>query len=391
MGNIESNQTNKESSSSRFVINIIWKALFLFLVCNLIFVITTPLTWLGNISAYNYVLPGRRRLPWSENPSAAYNLSLNNLDAMFASHEVAGGNKPENEYRVLMFGDSSVWGFLLEAEETYSAYINNSQLVTQDGRKIRAYNLGYPTISLTKDLLLIDYAMQYQPDMIVWLVTLESFPARKQVFTPLVEHNPDIVRDLITDYNLNIALNHEGFIRPNLWDMTIMGSRRQLADLVRLQLYGVMWATTGIDQEIPDEYTPRQEDFDVDDSYYDYSPPVLSLEDLAFDVLAAGVERCEGVPVLIVNEPIFISQGQNSHIRYNFFYPRWAYDSYRQLMDEQSELHSWNYIDLWDSIPAVEFTNTAIHITPQSSAQLASMIGEAILELANASLDNSSK
>jgi hypothetical protein len=386
MVNKGAKEINKENFSPRFVFNVIWKALFLFIVCNLVFALTAPLPWLGKISAYNIAFPGRSRLPWSENPSVAYNLSLNNLDAMFASHEVADGDKSEDEFCVLMFGDSSVWGFLLEPEETYTANINESQLVTQDGKSIRAYNLGYPTISLTKDLLLIDYAMRYQPDMIVWLVTLESFPNHKQVFTPLIQHNPNLVRNLITSYDLNIEPNSEGFINLSVWDRTILGSRRPLADLLRLQLYGVMWAATGIDQDVPDEYTPRQEDFGVDDSYYDFTPPVLTLDELAFEVLAAGVARGEGVPVLIVNEPIFISQGENSQIRYNFFYPRWAYDAYRQLMGEQSEFHGWNYIDLWDTIPAAEFTNTAIHITPPGSAQLAAFIGEAILDLANASV-----
>jgi hypothetical protein len=219
--------------------------------------------------------------------------------------------------------------------------------------------------------------------MIVWLVTLESFPNRKQVFTPLVQHNPEIVGELITTYGLNISLDHEGFVFQNLWEKTIIEQRRALADLFRLQMYGVLWTSTGIDQAIPENYTLRQEDFEKDDSYYEFSPPQLSLDDLSFDAIAAGVARSGGVPVLIINEPIFISEGKNSQIRYNFFYPRWAYDSYRQLMDEQSDLNGWNYVDLWDAITSDEFTNTAIHITPEASAQLASLIGESILDIAN--------
>jgi hypothetical protein len=276
-----------------------------------------------------------------------------------------------------------VWGFLLEPEETYTAFINDNEYLTTDGRKIRAYNLGYPTISLTKDLLLIDYAMRYEPDMIVWLVTLESFPNHKQVFTPLVQYNPQVVGELIATYDLNIAPDHEGFVIQNLWEKTIIKQRRALADIFRLQMYGVLWASTGVDQDIPEYYTPRQEDFENDDSYFAFSPPELSLDDLSLDVIAAGVARSDGVPVLIVNEPIFISEGKNSQIRYNFFYPRWAYDSYRRLMDEQSDLNGWNYVDLWDAINSEEFTNTAIHVTPEASAQLASLVGELILDLAN--------
>ncbi|MCZ7670394.1 MAG: hypothetical protein M5U34_26160 [Chloroflexi bacterium] len=40
------------------------------------------------------------------------------------------------------------------------------------------------------------------------------------------------------------------------------------------------------------------------------------------------------VPVLLINEPMFISSGRNSDLRYNAFYPRWAYDQYREMLGE---------------------------------------------------------
>jgi len=374
MNQSESSSNNHSPLSWPFLFNVLWKAVVLFIFFNLIFALVSPLSWLGKVSLYNIIYPGRTRLPWSENPSVAYNLSLNNLDAMFASHEVAGGDRQEDEYRVLVFGDSSVWGFLLEPGETYTAYINEGGYITKDGRVVRAYNLGYPTISLTKDLLLLDYGMRYDPDMIVWLVTLESFPTQKQVFTPLVQHNPDRIRNLISTFDLAKDDTHEGFIDLNFWESTIIGQRRGLADLLRLQLYGAMWAATGIDQDIPEIYTPRQEDFEEDDSYYDYSPPDLFPDDLAFDVISAGVARGGDVPVLIINEPIFVSHGENSYLRYNLLYPRWAYDSYRRLMLEQSELNGWHYVDLWDAISPDEFTNTAIHITNRFSTSPIMMV-----------------
>ena len=51
-------------------------------------------------------------------------------------------------------------------------------------------------------------------------------------------------------------------------------------------------------------------------------PKPLRSEDLAFGILAAGVDWAGAGPVIFVNEPIFISDGANSDIRYNSFYPR---------------------------------------------------------------------
>ena len=156
-----------EIKSNKFSLKkVIIKGVLLFLLLDLIFVPLTPLPTLGRISGYNFIFPGRVRLPYGENPEQAYNLSLYNLEAMFAAHELAVGDKDEGEYRVLLIGDSSVWGYLLTPEDTLSSYLNTSGLKTSDGRLVRAYNLGYPTLSLLKDLLILDSSVHYQPDLI---------------------------------------------------------------------------------------------------------------------------------------------------------------------------------------------------------------------------------
>lgn len=368
------------SPDKNFIRNVLLKAALLFLLLNIVFALLPSAQWLGKASLYNHFYPGRWRFSWSENPSAAYNLSTNNLDALFAAHEVSA--KPDDEeFRVFFFGDSSVWGFLLPKEETLTAHINQANLHTSDGRTVRAYNLGYPTISLTKDLLLISEAMQYEPDLIVWSTTLEAFPAEKQIFTPMVAENPEEVSALSQQYDLRLPT--ENLSTPTLFDQSIIGSRREVADLLRLQLYGVLWSATGIDQDIPDSYTPLQTDYEKDHSYYDFSAPSLDRSQLALEVLQAGIALASDVPVLVVNEPVYISSGENSDIRYNFFYPVWAYDDYRSIMQEMANTENWYYIDLWDKIPPEAFTNTAIHIDAAGSQQLAELILVEIQKIIN--------
>ena len=81
--------------------SVLIKGLALFLCLNLVFALWYPLDSLGRYSAYNHIFPGRKRLPYGENPERAYNLSLFNLEAMFASHELAGSVKADDEYRVI--------------------------------------------------------------------------------------------------------------------------------------------------------------------------------------------------------------------------------------------------------------------------------------------------
>jgi hypothetical protein len=362
--------------------NVILKALLLFLGANLLFALLNPLPALGKVSAYNHLFPGRLRLPYGENPQKAYNLSLFQLEAMLASHEIAAGPKPEGEYRVIFVGDSATWGFLLGAEQTLTSYLNAAGTELPDGRQVRAYNLGYPVMSLAKDLLILSEAMRYEPDLIVWPLTLESFPYDKQLFAPLLQHNQEKLAALIDRYGLRLDPNDPSLIRPAPWEETLIGQRRALADLARLQLYGVMWAATGIDQELPENYTPRMEDLPAEQEFHGLQPPHLSEEDLAFEILEAGRELAGDIPVLFINEPMFISQGENSDIRYNFYYPRWAYDDYRALLARRARAQGWHYRDFWELVPPGEFTNSAVHLSPAGTGLLARELGRAILELA---------
>jgi hypothetical protein len=216
---------------------------------------------------------------------------------------------------------------------------------------------------------MLDRAVAYKPDLVVWLTTLEAMPNSRQTTSPIVQHNAAEIAQLSQTYDLAIDMQDLAFVYPTIWDQTIIGQRREIADVLRLNLYGFIWAATGIDQVYPADYEPRADDLEADESFYDLSAP-LTADDLALDILNAGIAEA-GVPVLIVNEPMFVSMGENSDIRYNFFYPRWAYDDYRRVLATEAANRGWRYIDLWDAVANTEYTNSAIHLTPEGERQLA--------------------
>jgi hypothetical protein len=359
---------------------VLLKATLLFVLLNLAFLFIKEFP-VGKLSLYNSIFPGRERFPFGETRES-YNLSLFNLDAMFASHVLAGTEKTPEEYRVLLIGDSSVWGTLLTPEQTVAGQLNQSNLPAC-GKTVRAYNLGYPTISLTKDLMILDQARHYQPDMLIWLTTLEAFPNDKQLTSPIVANNTERVQQLIAKYQLPLNPNDPALVKPSPWEQTFVSQRRAIADLLRLQLYGALWASTGIDQVYPEDYERAQTDLEASDDFHGLSSlqdalasDMLASDMLAFDVLEAGMSIAPNM--LLVNEPMLISDERNNDIRYNFFYPRWAYDEYRQMLAGHASAHNWHYIDLWDLVPANEFTNSAIHLTPTGERLLANKIAEAI-------------
>lgn len=342
---------------------VIAKGLLLFIIINLLFALIDTES-IGKFSLYNHLFPGRLRLPFGENPALAYNFSINNVDAMFASHEISGKEKMMDEFRILVIGDSSTWGILLKPEETIAGILNLKG-INCDGKKIRAYNLGYPTLSLMKDVMLLDQGMGFKPDLILWPVTLEAFPIDKQLASPLVAENMDRIDRLSNMLPAQISdliknKEHETTIFEN----SIVGQRRNLADLLRLQLYGSMWAATGIDQVYPLKYEHAQLDLKEDYTFHGWTNPDQLSKGLVLDILKTGSMLAGNTPMLIINEPILISDGINSDIRYNFYYPRWAYDQYRKIMEEYNHNRSWQYLDLWNIVSSSEFTNSAIHLTP---------------------------
>lgn len=258
-------------------IRVIIKATLLFALIQVVWGVLDLTPRLGQISLYNTLIPGRERLPYGEDP-AAYNLSLADIGAMFASHRLAQPKVPD-EYRVILIGDSSTWGILLRPEQTYAGQLNAMNLFASDGRRMRFYNLGYPTLSLLKDLMILDQALSYQPDQVIWLTTLQSFDRSRQLDSPIPRQNP-------TRASRWLSLEAE----PR--DPTLIGQRRAIADWLRLQLYGVMWGITGVDQVYPSEYPPAQVDFEVDLSWNGFAAPqALSESELWFEALRLGVAR----------------------------------------------------------------------------------------------------
>lgn len=354
---------------------IVTKALTLFLIFNIALILINPVPFLANFSVYNRLVPGRHRLPYADRPELEYSVTVSNLDALFAAHEIHGHVKPIDEYRVFVLGDSATWGWKLKPEETLVSALNALRLTTtsEGRREVRVYNLAYPSGSAVRDLLLLDYAMRYQPDMVIWMVTFSTLADGARTNHVLVKDNAHRIRSLIDRYQLK--MNHGSVWEPGRRDRTLLGQRRkEIADVIRLQLYGVAWAATGIDHDYFSPYERVKSDLKDGDLYHGMSPKVLTEDDITFDVIVAMHKVVDGRPLLIINEPILIAHGKNSDVRYNNEYPRWLFDQYRALMKSKSAQEGWNYLDLWGLIPPDQFTDTEFHITPEANRVLAERI-----------------
>lgn len=359
---------NEIMSSTISIKRIIVKTILILIIINFGWVFLAKLP-LGNLSLYNLFFDGRYRLPFGENPKRSYNLSLYNLDAMFTSHEINKKQADVEDLHVVLIGDSSIWGFLQKPDNTLSGLLNKRFL--EDDKKIIFHNLGYPSISILKDLMVIDRALEYDPDLILWFITLEALPKEKQLEIAIIKNNPGVVNYIIEKYKLLEITK----IEENLIDKTLWNQRRNISDLLNLQLFGILWDATGIDQEYSETYNPAKRDFPEPIKKYYTINSSDKLEDfLALEIIKNGIEINKEIDFILINEPILVSEGVNSSVQYNYYYPRWAYDQYRLIMEEFTQKNTIKYYDLWDLIPGSDFTNSAIHLSGGAEKMLADKI-----------------
>jgi len=365
---------------------VLVKALILFIIFNLLFAWLWPP--IGKITAYNWLWPGRVRFPYAESPdyhARSYNASvIEDFDAMFGSHIISKGTKPAGEFRVLLLGDSATWGGHVAPGDTLAAQINRLDLTSCDGRRVRAYDLGYPWPSLLRDVLILDYAMEYQPDMVIWLVTLHSFEKKIADRDFLVPH-AERMREIVAEHHLELPNAYSSQSGWTFWDKTIIGQRGRLKSLLLVQAFGPLWAATGIDNAdgLSRDHILFSQDMADDVSYFDYSSaadaPTL-INSLMVDTLRVGREIAGDAPLLVVNEPIFIATGKNSDLRYNNLYPRWAYDAYRQALAYWMDTQGYPYYDYWDAIPVSEFSNEIFHRDYRGEQRFAGILAPIIQE-----------
>ena len=356
-------------------LRVLVKALCLFVIINVLYALIDPQHF--SISGYNLLFPGRTRLPFGDDP---YTVSVDNVDAMFASHAISA-RKNTKEYRVALIGDSSIWGEDLGADETISEQWNALNIQCED-RTIRTYNLGYPHPSILKDLIILDKAVEYDPDLIILFVTLNTLISQR--INPFLVANSARALNVVDTYN--IPFTSRETLREDessFYEKTLIGQRSNLARQIKLQMLGVVWAATRADIDPLSIHNDVRNNEVSDDPRYRGLQPSEDIGNLLlFSALTAGHDMAGRVPVLIVNEPIFITTKEHSVVRYNSAYPRWAYDQYREYIASRARKVGWNYLDLWNAVPPEFFSDAGVHLSAAGEHLLIQQINPVLRSIA---------
>lgn len=316
----------------------------------------------------------RERFPFITSPKAEDKaLDVGILDTVFASHIISLPKK-QDEYRVIILGDSSIWGDPLPANRTLASQINGLGL-TCNNKQITAYNLGYPLPSAIKDMMILEKTMQYQPDLVIWGVTMYTLTTRMVEEHPLLDTEPKLLASLNTQYHFISQTSPHNSIYENWADVNFRLSRT-----ARYQSYSLIQLATGTDQ-VQKEINSANMDLTDNLEYVDMSPPMLAKKEINTDLVNIFHKIAKDTPVIIVNEPILVAQNvPNSNLRYNSFYPRWAYDQYREYMSEAANQYNWTYLDFWNNLPTTLFANSPLHLNREGEKVFANLLAAPIQE-----------
>ena len=347
------------------------KGAILFFAAEFIFYAIHPdLSWL-NV----YISPTlkRQRFPISTHAPEDAALDMDNLDTMFVSHVVSEPKAP-NEYRVLVLGDSAVWGINLTPVQTLPGQMDALGLKCGN-KNVYVYNLSFPVSSATKDLMILDKSMSYHPDEIIWLLTWYTLIPKSRTDHPLIGYNPDEYYNLA--HRFHFLPNN--YISPSLFTQ-ITYQNRTLFRVLRYQLYSLITIATGLDQiPGPPDELPTQ--LSSDPTFEHMKPPKLYAWDVSLDQVKDFYQIAGNIRVILVNEPMkVLTDVPNSDVYYNVYYPRWVYDQYRQYMNNTAVKNHWDYLDLWNVFPPSYYTDTPLHLNPQGEAELAKMIAPYIVK-----------
>jgi len=367
---------------------VLLKGLLIFAIINLLFALVKPS--LGWFVLFNRgPIPGFERFPqlWTpmllKDGSVSFERELlSDTDVLFGSHIVSSHSKSVDEYRVFIYGDSSVWGTALTSDQTLAGQLNALRLQTCAGQRVVVYNLGYPSNSATKDLIIMEQAQRYQPDLNVWLFSLLAFAPARQ-YAQFMADNPVAVMGLNSDYMLGLDMTQFPAIRKSFWDETLVGRRHDLSLLLRWNASALLTAMLGTDEpRIPvNDQTMMTDQPKSDLDYYGLTPPADLQASLSLQTLGVSYKIAQG-KIIYVSEPIVISTGPHSDISYNSIFPRWAYDQYRLIMNALSVENGWSYLDLWNLVPQNEFSTSIFHLTPAGETRLAQEVAKLVLGVA---------
>ena len=312
------------------------------------------------------------------------------LDPLLDAHQIAQPKAPD-EFRVIFLGDSATFCLYCRANEAIPSVFTQLGAM-RDGKRVVGYNLAYPGSDWLKDILILKHALSYQPDAIVWLVTAKGAGDQPLPQEPeahlLTRLNAAELPALARQYALD-TWETQRYADADAWyQRSIFTHGGRYRDWLILLARSVRNAALDPQRDLSQDYLwpgepvttkPVQPVAEINSTLPGYGV----FPNRQWGLLRAGQHMADEarVPLLIVNEPTYIASGPHTDVNYNSFYERNLYDRFRAALTDFTQQQAMTYLDLWNFLPAENFSNTSLHYNLEGNRRVAEATWQALQPL----------
>lgn len=310
--------------------------------------------------------------------------SFFSLELLLRQHEICWREPATpGELRVALIGNSVAYGMPLPVEETFAARLNRD--FAARGIAARVFNLASVYAFQVRDAFVIHEALRYQPDVIIYAMSLSEFmrvpPYRFEVFARFFDSNRGVARIFLAEPppGLGDPFDRYRSSFTRLGTIEWLGLQlREAGALLRAAVRASAEALADL-LEVPrtPPPTPPLQRFTT----YDCARTLAINEDefrdwKRWNILAylAEIQRTRGVEILVVGLPVArVPVGQCYNVRYS----KAALADFVAWADSETRARGLRYLDLHDRLPADAFLDS-LHLGAEGQQAAADEIARAL-------------
>jgi hypothetical protein len=307
------------------------------------------------------------------------------LDWLLRQHELCWRPPASpGERRVALLGSSAVFGFPLAAEQTLSADLNAR--LAQERIAAHVFNLAMVNPDQVRDAVILDAVLAYQPDAIVYPLTLGEFshlaPTRYPPLVNFFAANLDRLQRLTDAPPEGLTEPFElyrGFVDNQRAMRSPLAWSRDSATLLRAGLRDrgrrLARALTGSAPPVDSVTRGRQTKYNCERTKTDTA--VRFGDDWAsWNILAEldALQRERGIPVLIVYWPVAHEPVGDC---YSVRYTNTQMSEFGAFLQQQTAARGLAYLDLHDLLPPDLFLDS-LHVSAAGQERIATALAPAL-------------
>lgn len=308
------------------------------------------------------------------------------LEIWLRQHELCWRDEP-GEVRIGLFGNSAVYGFPLPAEQTLAEDVNRR--FAQSATPAHLFNLGYVFTYMPRDAILMEAALPYDLDVIVYAVTLADmihmapplyppmlvrfFDTNVDTLAPMVRTPPAGLEEPFASMQATLDAN------PPLkrWRERLeqIGIAVRLMAAHHAERLARRWAVLPA-VELPKTF-PQNARYDCAKTLADNESHFADWS--TWNILAnlAAIRARTGAAVLVVNWPIAHEPVGEC---YNFRYSNTLASAFNRWLQSESERLGLDYLDLHALLPPERFFDS-LHVDAAGQDEVAGRIYDALRPL----------